>query len=78
MTKELKRISFDEFSNNLAHFFKQVINEHEPVVVTILERTLELTQPYEDSLYPNRPAADPPHPRPQRHGEEQKRAVKRP
>lgn len=33
MTKELKRIPFSEFSRNLARFFKQVIDEHESVVV---------------------------------------------
>lgn len=33
MTKEIKRISFQEFAGNLARVFKQVIDENEPVVV---------------------------------------------
>ncbi len=33
MTKELKRITFDEFASDPARFFKQIVDEHESVVV---------------------------------------------
>jgi hypothetical protein len=33
MTKELKHISFEEFSDNLIHIFERVINDHEAVLV---------------------------------------------
>ena len=33
MAKEVRRIRFDEFANNLARFFTLVSREHEPVVV---------------------------------------------
>ena len=33
MSEEFRRIPFDEFASNLARFFKQVIEEHESVVV---------------------------------------------
>lgn len=33
MTRDLKRISYKEFAGNLARFFRQVVDKHEPVVV---------------------------------------------
>ena len=33
MTKDLKHISLEEFVGNVARFFKQVIDDHEAVVV---------------------------------------------
>ena len=33
MTKDLKRVPFDEFASNLAGFFKYVIDDHESVIV---------------------------------------------
>ncbi|MCC6454395.1 MAG: hypothetical protein IT328_05590 [Caldilineaceae bacterium] len=45
MTKELKRITFDEFASNLALFFKQVIDDHETVVVENDEGERIVVQP---------------------------------
>jgi hypothetical protein len=33
MAEKLKRIPFDEFARDLAHFFKRVTHEHETVIV---------------------------------------------
>jgi hypothetical protein len=33
MVEELRRIPFEEFSDNLTHIFERVLQDHEPVLV---------------------------------------------
>ena len=49
MTRELKRITYKEFAGNLARFFRQVVDKHEPVVVENDSGEGVVVQPLPDS-----------------------------
>ncbi len=49
MTKELRRIRFDEFAGDLARFFSLVSRDHEPVVVENDEGESVILRPLETS-----------------------------
>lgn len=57
MTKELRRIRFDEFADNLARFFALVSREHEPVVVENDKGESVILRPLESPLETSAPLA---------------------